>query len=344
MNFPDLNKVYSGTSFDQGEARPSLEKHKDEDCYILRIDNSTLEKWQTCPRAAEYYVVNRREKPGSPALRFGKHMHKALETLGLHGNTPETLQRTKEQLTQLFMEDPNPEGDHRCLEYGIAVLEKYVVKYLGETCSVVEHHGKPFVEVPFSLLLGAIEINNELAYSSQQLLGEGGDEPLYVKKLYVFWSGKIDRLVSFDGRKWIMDHKTTSMGGPTFYADFALSQQMVGYVWASREITKEPIAGAIIDALECRKITKTGKGVTFERQFYQYEEWHMDEWYHDVHSQIGSFVDQLVEGYFPKKTKWCMGKYGACPYHDVCTLPPSQRKTLLNSSLFGPVTWSPLAP
>lgn len=340
--FPDLSGVYSGTSFEQGKAIPMLERHREEDCYILRIDNSTLEKWQTCPRAAEFYCVHRREKPGSPALNFGRAMHKGLEVFGKKKINEESTAEVMQVLTDHFLENPQPDGDHRTLDYAVEVTNKYVGRYSAETCSVLEHNGVKCVEVPFSLLIGEVPIMTDVGYTEKQLLGDGSDEPLYIDKLYVFWSGKIDRLVEFDGRRWVMDHKTTSMGGPTFYADFELAQQMIGYVWAAKTITAWKIEGAIIDALECRRITKTGKGVTFERQFYSYQDWHLREWEEDVRSQISSFVDQLVVGYFPKKTKWCMGKYGACPYHDVCTLAPEQRMSLLNSSLYGPVTWSPL--
>lgn len=346
-----LNETYSGTFTDTEPARPALEVMPSKpDCYIYRIDNSTLEKWQTCPRAAEQYIINGREKPGSPALNFGSGAHVGWEVLGRGGLNDVALQAAKEAVTEHFLTNPQPEGEYRTLEYCVDMLEKYVKKWSLSRCSVVEHDGTKLVEFPFSLCIGEIEVNTDLAYTASQLLGKQAcednrkneGEQLYVKRLYFFWSGKVDQIVEFDDRRWVMDHKTTSMGGATFYADFELSQQTIGYVWAARQMFDFEIEGFLLDAAFCRRVTKTGKGLEFDRQFFTYSEWHLQEWMDDIKSQIGSFIDQLVAGYFPKKTKWCMGKYGACPYHDVCTLPPDQRKVMLNSSAYGNVTWSPL--
>jgi len=347
----DLTDTYSGVFQDEAPPKPMLESAGD-DNYIFRIDNSTLEKWQTCPRAFYYYAVEGREKPGSPALNFGRACHMGWEVFNRHGIGKAQVQKVRETLTEHFIANPQPADDYRNLEYGIKVMEEYAQKYNISRCSTVEHNGEPLVEFPFSLNIGEVEIKNKLAYSAEKLLGEeacgkchiGRSTPLYVNKLFFFWSGKIDAIVEFDDRRWVMDHKTASMAGPTFYNDFYLAQQMAGYVWAVRNMFDFDVEGLLLDAAETRRPTKTGKGLQFNRQFYTYDKWICDEFMLDVKSQIGSCVDQLVTGYFPKKTKWCMGKYGACPYHDVCVMQPDRRNAVLHSSNYGNVHWSPLIP
>ncbi len=346
----NLNDTYSGVFRDEKPPKPMLE-HAGDANFIFRIDNSTLEKWQTCPRAFYYYAVEGREKPGSPALNFGRACHMGWEIFNRHGIGEAQVQKVRETLTNHFIENPQPADDYRNLDYGIKVMEEYAQKYNISRCSTVEHDGEPLVEFPFSLNIGEVKIDKQLAYSAGKLLGKEAcgreideDAPLYVNKLYFFWSGKIDAVVEFDDRRWVMDHKTASMAGPTFYNDFYLAQQMAGYVWAVRKMFDFPVEGLLLDAAETRRPTKSGKGLQFNRQFYAYDDWICEEFMLDIRSQIGSCVDQLVTGYFPKKTKWCMGKYGACPYHDVCVMAPEMRSTMLHSSAYGNVHWSPLIP
>lgn len=335
----NLGDVYTGVfNKDEGQPKKLLERIGKTNDFILRIDNSLMEKWQTCQRAWFYYAVKGREKPGSPALNFGQACHHGWEVLGRGG----VLGQAKAAVTEHLIKNPQPPEEYRSVDYACEVMEKYTEKYQASTCSVYEHNGQPMVEVPFSINVGAVEVGRELAFSWRELVGEDSYLPVFVDQLHFFWTGKIDRIVSFDGDLWVLDHKTSSMGGPTFFADFELAQQTVGYVWAAEYILDRPIKGFILDAAFVRRKTKTGKGLEFERSFYTYEPWKLDEWLKDVKSQAGSCIDQLVNGYFPKKTKWCMGKYGACPYHEVCTLDPGQREQLLFSSNYGNVTWSPL--
>jgi hypothetical protein len=213
----------------------------------------------------------------------------------------------------------------------------YADHYKHDDVRVISHKGELFIERPFSLMLGTIEVNTEV-----DLWNDGA--PVFIRKLTILWSGRLDMAVTCgDENVFVFDHKTTSMMGPTYFKDFLLSQQMQGYVWALRQIMSERnILGSIINVIAQRKPTKSGKSLEFARQAHLQASWQQDEWKNDVMREIEHFVHCLTTKNFPKAPKWCFGKYGQCQYHDVCTLPPEQRIGFLNGMNFKNVTWNPL--
>jgi hypothetical protein len=139
-----------------------------------------------------------------------------------------------------------------------------------------------------------------------------------------------------------MDHKTTSMMGPQFFAEFEIAHQMYGYTRAGNELTKEKVVEFTINGLGCRQPTKTGKKFEFLRHIVPVDYSIYDEWMQDTLTVVGNFLAYCRDGYFPKHTKWCVAKYGACQYRGVCTMPVANREIVLASNEFRPVTWSPL--
>lgn len=138
-----------------------------------------------------------------------------------------------------------------------------------------------------------------------------------------------------------VDHKTTSMLGSTFYDDFRMSSQTVGYHWAMRQRHPD-LKGFILNVIAWRKPTKTGTSLEFQRMPFYYDEFRLVEWYTDTVHQINDFLAHLQRNYFPKQTKWCVGKYGKCQYFDVCSAASKdERDFVLASDMFSNVTWTP---
>jgi len=328
--------------------RPLLERDLDggENDYILRIDNTTLEIFQGCPRAAEKYCVDRRQAIPTAALQFGGAIHVGLEHLYRDGfsSLSFAIEACLVMLDRLKFRDPD---EWRTPVIAQDTLEKYVEWYTkhGDPIKPITVDGKKFIERPFSLVLGEIEINQEVGYSELTLTQQGDNSRnLHIDKLIILWSGRIDIAANYgDNNVYITDHKTSSIGGAQFFKDFMLSQQMVGYNWAGRRMLPgHKIVGTVVNAIVQRKPTKTGRALDFERQVYFHTDWHVAEWEKDVMEQVAYFVHCLTNGFFPKQTKNCFHKYGQCQYHNVCTLPPTQRHLILGSPEYTNVTWSPL--
>lgn len=330
----------------QKEGKRPLLEHISGDDYALRIDNSMLEVFETCPRSAEYYAVNRRQAPPSAALAFGGAIHEGLAILYKQGFTRANLAEAIDATTNYLLKNPVAPDQWRTPELACDILREYFDKYeLTDPIKPIMIEGEIGVERRFSLALGVIDVNAVIDQPVQLLTNRTDiDIPdTAIKRIHVLWTGRMDiACTHLSDVISVCDHKTSSMGGPTFFQDFQLSQQTHGYCWAVSKLIGKPVTSFILNAIIQRKPSRTGKNLTLERQFYKYEEAHLQEWERDVMAHVENFVHCLYTNYFPKNTKWCMGKYGRCQYHDICTLPPEQRLVMLNSSLYQNVSWSPL--
>ena len=332
---PDPNKV----------KRRLLKKMDTAGHYLLCLDNSSTEKQNTCPRSAEYYLVHRRERTASSALIFGGAVHEGLEKHYLGGDQSVVHQSIYDH----FKANPPAFSDYRTADRACELLDKYIKNYPinQEPFQIHVVDGKPCVEIPFRVPIGSRNIEVNVPWSEHQIVEDGIEtHTTYLKTIHFMWTGKIDMVIKdHRGKTWILDHKTTSIAGNTFFSNFTLAQQMMGYTHAVNSLFwehMEPCQGLFLNALICRKPTKTGTGFAFDRQKFPYSDAHLAEWKQDVMSIADGFLSNLIKGYFPKVTAWCMGKYGVCPYFDVCQLQPDKREYMLNSDNYGPVTWSPL--
>ena len=149
--------------------------------------------------------------------------------------------------------------------------------------------------------------------------------------VHIEWTGIIDMLAEINGELYIGDHKTTSIISQDFFDGFEIAMQPTGYFAAMRAAFPAlPIKGFMANVLACRKpvaaITKSGKPTSskpfeaFRRQ-YHYSDWHVNEFKQDALALVEELFANVTNKFFPKKTQWCVGKYGKCPYFDVCSLP-----------------------
>lgn len=232
-----------------------------------------------------------------------------------------------------------PEGDHRNYGTLISLIDLYLETYPIEEFTVLTlPSGKPAVELPFAVPLGELDVHDILMVRQ----ADGSVSELFIEKLPIIWTGRIDLIYISQGRIYIMDHKTTSMLGPAYFKEFELSHQVYGYDWAAGQLLQKSIYGFAINAMAVRKPTRTGKGLELVRNTISLEQHLREEWVDDTLHLCSDFIEHARRGYFPKATKWCVGKYGECPYRPVCSLRPDQREMLLSSGLYKNVEWSPL--
>lgn len=296
---------------------------------VLYIDNSSMELFTTCPRQAYYYIIRKLEldKP-KIALDFGGAFHNVLEYMYKKFGTGYRNQAANGDIINYAasLTLNTPENDYRTISYLVEAVSKYLNDYPAEAFEIATlPSGEPAIECPFAMPIGTIE---------SSLWG----------RISIVWTGKIDMIYRSRGALGILDHKTTSMMGPQFFTEFEIAHQMYGYNAATEFIMGEPSNYITINALGCRKPTVKGKGEKFEFQRHTIpisgpllEEWHTDSL-----ALVSDFISHCERGYFPKATKWCVGKYGACQYRAVCSLAPEHRELALSTSEFRTVTWNPL--
>lgn len=312
--------------------------------YALRIDNTTLSTHTSCNRAGQYYAITRRQATPKAALAFGNAIHVGLE----HFYKGLDINSCCQKILDALVDYSPDESEWRTPTLAVETMLAYA-KHYHLAQDFVPHRrtdGSLAVEIPFSLPLGEFPINAHFPMPRSFYTGENiPDEPPhpYVSTLQVYWTGKIDLIDNPIGDAFVVDHKTSSIGGSQFFSDFELSHQMIGYNWAARQLFPElNIRGTVINALIQRKPTRTGTAREFSRVTHFVSDWHVEEWKRDMGLLIRSFLTNLIQSYFPRNTSHCFGKYGRCPYHDVCTLPPNQRSIMLSTSSYTDVVWSPL--
>jgi hypothetical protein len=311
----------------------------------LLIDNSSLERITTCQRSAYYYLCAKRETSKErPALDFGKLVHRILEhkAKNSHLPLPDLINELRSFATLIFEKGEytaSPE-DFRNFDFTMRLIDAYCTTYPVDAQIYELPNGLPALEIPFAVPLGTFEGPNGVTLRVKHSDGSSTLEPF--KSLPVIWTGRIDRIIQQPAGIYLLDHKTTSIMGPTFFRDFELSSQFMGYTYAAQQLLGKTITGCVIDAIGIRQPTKTGKAIELQRHIVSYTPEQIAEWTNDTMLALQTFLNNLTNGYVPKATKWCFGKYGACQYIDVCTLPANQRATMLSTADYKPVTWSPL--
>lgn len=306
-------------------------------CFL--IDNSTLETLNTCPRAMQYSKLHRRISSGNkPSLNFGSAIHKALEYRYLHHrNKPADASLLEAQALEIlkhFDTSPAEEDDYRTSNWAIELIKKYNDAYKVEPFNLlVDDKDKILCELSFALPLFDF-VHEGLPFE---------------KSIPVIYIGRIDLAVQWDGGVWILDHKTTSMLGAQYFESMSMSAQQLGYVWAFQELTKQKCQGFVINAIRVKQPPlKPRDGLdawwreSFQRQRFHVMPEQIVEWKANTIALVKEFFYHYLQSYFPMKSSWCVGKYGRCQYFDVCTLPLTNRETMLASALFTDNNWSPL--
>lgn len=316
--------------------------------FILQIDNTSLETFTTCPRAAEYRLLEGRVRSSASPLTFGSAVHEGLEVWYKSQSSDlsdtERLSMALSAAVKVFSNIQLSLSEWRTPDRACDTIQRYIKRYPTEPFQLHSFYGEPAVEIPFSLPLCVLDYNADVpsgAMSWDDLTGPGSGN--FVSKIHVYWTGKIDLAIVENGRNFILDHKTTSMVGPTFWDQFHLSNQTIGYCWAAEQIFEGmKFSGLIVNAIIGRPITKTGVHTDFERNKFYYSADQLKEWELNTKELVADFLANLHRGHFPMHTTWCIGKYGKCRYHDVCSLPSEARIHMLMSDHYADNTWSPL--
>jgi hypothetical protein len=150
--------------------------------------------------------------------------------------------------------------------------------------------------------------------------------------------GHLDRLVTFQGEHYVMDHKTTtSTLTPRFFEGFNPDNQMSLYTFAGQVIYNLPVKGVLITGVQIAVgFSRYERGFTY-RTPEQIKEWHHDTLYH-----LSAAERYANSEYWPMNDKSC-NNYGGCPFRPICSKDPGVRDRFLESN-FVRNHWNPLEP
>lgn len=354
--------------------------------FLLVIDNSSLEVFTTCPQSAYYKLVLKREAHArNAALTFGGALHEGLEKLleiefSKQVNGPllpedeaRALEAANQRVLRFFTENPAPLDEYRTIQNALAVLAAYRQRATlpDYAWDIQSDANGPIIERAFELPLGVVEVHawidmpwitDPAVREANYLLAINSERPspthLVCEVIHIAWSGRIDAIAKCGDphRVRVVDHKTTSIMGDSFLQDFQISNQVLGYVWAARQLWPDlDVSAFCLNAIHFKKPTGTGPinapgprggpaSLNFIRAYYDYSPNRIAEWAENCLNIVSDFIHCLVRDQFPRHTKWCFGKYGKCQYHDVCVQDdPAVRHNMIMSDMFKGVTWNPVA-
>jgi len=202
------------------------------------------------------------------------------------------------------------------------------------------------VEIPFALLL----------YIHYPKLGESSACGIPFTGLPVFYSGRID-LPNLRGALDILDHKTSSMLGQSFFDRMKMSAQQRGYCWSFEQLTGQKVKSYTVNGIRTKEppqYVTDGKplkgrsstpaswwGESLQRETYYLKDGELAEWKENTIAMVEEFFWSYARGYLPMRTSYCT-MFGRCQYFDVCSLDRNDRGLMLSSGLFSNNIWSPL--
>lgn len=197
--------------------------------------------------------------------------------------------------------------------------------------TVILENGKPAVELSFAF---------ELDFGPDDPQEWAGDDFSHGPIPNYLLCGHLDKIVSFSGDLFVMDHKTTTTTPSGRYFDgFNPHNQMTTYTIASQTIMKSPIKGVIVDAVQVAVgFIRPVRGITYRTNDQ------LEEWLADTERWLGQAERYAEEGHWPMNDTAC-GMYGGCRFREVCSKSPKVQQRFLESAFTQEnERWNPLKP
>ena len=162
----------------------------------------------------------------------------------------------------------------------------------------------------------------------------------------IIYSVIIDAVVKMQGCIFVDDIKTTTMNISQAYKDsFRLSQQIMGYTVAAKELLGLPIYGGMISVVWFQKEAKSGKGKSVDEYFHTvpvtYTEDQLTEWHDNTLRTINNILDCRERGEWQFDFGDSCKAYNGCTYKGICSATPKARASIIDMD-FERATWTPL--
>jgi len=246
------------------------------------FDYTMMSAFQTCKRRYKYrHVDGLIGKHRQYATDFGGAIHKALDCWWKTRNIDSSVKIFKNN----FVENPEVD-DKRTHKMGEWILRNYAVKYRDQPHKLIQ------CEQAFCLPLP----------NGNNLIG------------------RIDKIVEWDKTLWVIDHKTTSELGASYFKKSDPSLQFTGYVWAAKQLGYN-VVGVIVDALLVAKgllESSSRSRLTPLARFDLYRsEAHLEEWLETVKAIQYEVAQAETSEVWTPNFDACT-YYGECAYRRVC--------------------------
>lgn len=277
------------------------------------LDNTMLSTYRECPR--KYYLRHVRgwRKDGTAMpLVFGLSWHAAMDVVWQQYQTTE-LSVLLENAAQAFDETWASQG--MPLDAPLEVMERWGAR----TPMIAREMLVNYVDKRHHVLANARLVACEQPFAVPLPLDDGED---------VWYAGRLDKVVDYNGALRVIEHKTTSEykidGGfkNAYVESWYMDSQVMGYLYGAG-LYFNGLEDVWIDAaLVHKKVHDAFKFIPVGHQYGMLEHWIEDtkEWVRRLKRDEANLAEgrRLLGGVFPKQQGSCVGKYGPCPYLDVC--------------------------
>ncbi len=266
---------------------------------------SILDDFMGCPKYAMFSQDLGRSKSSSP-MQFGHAIHAALDVLQRHRSIDEAI--------MMFQDEygiPPEWEDLRTVERGEGILRAFWHRF----------KDNPLMTSPgVNEESAAIQIAPNLLYSA-----------------------RIDRIPEIDGKKSILDYKsTTFFDRETFTKTFNMSHQFTGYAYVATLITGQVIHDVDVLLIKVHKGTKTRKASELANGRSPYDDAYdftilpqtrpdfmMENFLKTVTYYAKWWCYCRATGFWPERTSYCFHYQSSCQYLEYCQMPLKQAVKLL---------------
>lgn len=289
---------------------------------VFRMDNSMYTTWACPMKGLLSHVLKLRPRgKSSLAMDFGTCIHAGLEQFMLGKTIIEALDAFNAKAVELGID--RYLDSYRNTERGAGMLAAWEEWWAGR--------GTGWETISLGGRVG-VELGVEKQIDR-------------VADVTVLWIGRVDAVVRYKDRLWIVDHKTSSMLGAKFINDKLRSSQFLGYYFTLNELVKqtfgEPLEGVLLN------VVCTG---TKDFKFDLYEvpicEWQIEEWVEETQDKLRRIMQTInhvcdnPQAVIPVERETCVTKYGDCPFFQVCNAVSNARENILEQ-LYEEHDWSP---
>lgn len=282
-----------------------------------------------------------RKKVHGEATYFGKCIHKFVELYWLGKEFDEAIEAyytVARAEGSPLIDDPDSE-ELRTVQRGfdccVLYSQQYKLKRLTSKPYIL--NGKPLVEIPFAIVLG-----------------QDSEGWTYI------YCGRIDRVELRDGdRIWIVDTKTTTRFGESYWNTLRPNDQITGYAAGVKEILGVlPHYYAIdviaigkprervpkdIQALGALEVEKYKKNFRFEQGPTSRNAEEISDWWDNTFTEGIRLRKLWTDGgdnprYWTRRTSQCTN-YGGCDFRDICNVVVGYEPIV--DALYDVQPWSP---
>lgn len=278
------------------------------------FDNSRLSAYKTCPRLYYYKHVlgwTRSTTSTHLALVFGKCWHSALEYVWQNGKMPSDL------LLEGSVDSFNTEwaNNELPLDLSLEMQEQFSPRTPGIAHEMLYH----YIHERGPMLIASTLIGNEQPFAVPMPFANN-----------VWYVGRMDKVIETNsGSRLVLEHKTTAAYSikhnfqPSYVESWNISPQIKGYEFAA-SLYFGKIDGVWVDAaLVHKKIHDQFKFIPVMHTQLLVKEWLENTaiWCKEIIAEEQKLEGkETIEGTnaFPKNEESCYGKYGECPFLDIC--------------------------